>query len=75
MAALPLFVMSIRYMREHLLAELDKQAANIHEAEIQYVLTVPAIWDDSAKQFMREAAVQVLYGYKKVQTVHMLLVI
>jgi len=39
------------------------------------VLTVPAIWDDSAKQFMREAAVQVLYGYNKVQTVHMLLVI
>lgn len=26
------------------------------ESDIQWVLTVPAIWDDAAKQFMREAA-------------------
>lgn len=27
--------------------------------DIDFVLTVPAIWDDTAKMFMREAAVQV----------------
>ena len=31
----------------------------MHVQDITWVLTVPAIWTDSAKQFMREAAVQV----------------
>lgn len=31
----------------------------IREKEMHWVLTVPAIWDDSAKQFMREAGVKV----------------
>jgi len=25
------------------------------------VITIPAIWDDNAKQFMREAAVEVVF--------------
>jgi hypothetical protein len=29
------------------------------ETDIHWVLTVPAIWKDNAKQFMREAAQQV----------------
>lgn len=27
--------------------------------DINFVLTVPAIWDDTAKMFMREAAIRV----------------
>lgn len=27
--------------------------------DINFVLTVPAIWDDTAKMFMREAAIEV----------------
>ncbi|XP_052803675.1 heat shock 70 kDa protein 12B-like [Mya arenaria] len=58
MPALPVFAMSIRYLRDHFLKAVEKQTAGVEETDIQYVLTVPAIWDDSAKQFMREAAIE-----------------
>ena len=32
------------------------RACGIVETDIQYVITVPAIWDPKAKQFMRRAA-------------------
>ena len=32
---------------------------SIDESDIKFVLTVPAIWDDAAKQFMIEAAIKV----------------
>jgi hypothetical protein len=31
----------------------NKQGKLIHNDEIQWILTVPAIWTDTAKQFMR----------------------
>jgi hypothetical protein len=31
----------------------------IRNSDIHWVLTVPAIWNDAAKQFMREAAEEV----------------
>lgn len=55
-----IFSMSIRYLKGHFLESLNKQKIGIEETDILYVLTVPAIWDDSAKQFMREAAVEVV---------------
>ncbi|XP_052819573.1 heat shock 70 kDa protein 12B-like [Mya arenaria] len=57
MTAFPLFVMSIKYLRKHLLEAVTKQKFGILETDIFYVLTVPAIWDDNAKRFMRDAAV------------------
>ncbi|XP_052819973.1 heat shock 70 kDa protein 12A-like [Mya arenaria] len=57
MTAFPLFVMSIKYLREHLLQAVTTQKIGIEETDILYVLTVPAIWDDNAKRFMRDAAV------------------
>ncbi|XP_052793927.1 heat shock 70 kDa protein 12A-like [Mya arenaria] len=38
----------------------DRISSTIRENEIHWVLTVPAIWDNAAKQFMREAAKQSL---------------
>ncbi|XP_053389874.1 heat shock 70 kDa protein 12B-like [Mercenaria mercenaria] len=58
MPAMTIFAMSIRYLKKHFLSQLDKQVTGVQETDIQYVLTVPAIWDDRAKQFMREAAVE-----------------
>lgn len=49
---------SIDYLRKHLMKELDKTGQAIRPTEITWVLTVPAIWSDAAKQFMREAAVK-----------------
>lgn len=58
--AMTVFTYCINHMREHLLKTLENKLANtISMDDIQFVLTVPAIWDDTAKMFMREAAVQV----------------
>lgn len=57
------FAYSIRYLKNHLLQHiLDRyvwgpNGLNIND--IAFVLTVPAIWDDTAKMFMREAAIKV----------------
>lgn len=58
--AMYVFSKAIDYMHYHLLGKLEQEDDNeIAEEEIKWVLTVPAIWDDSAKQFMRDAAEQV----------------
>ena len=61
MEAQTIFAKSIKYLKRHFQENLDNQGMEIQDSEILYVLTVPAIWNDSAKQFMRNAAVQVCY--------------
>ncbi|CAC5380207.1 unnamed protein product [Mytilus coruscus] len=58
MAALDVFTLSIKALVNHLMALLEKQGTGVKAEEIRWVLTVPAIWTDSAKQFMRKGAVQ-----------------
>jgi molecular chaperone DnaK (HSP70) len=51
------FSLAIKFLKEDLLEECRKQLVDVlTEKDIQWVLTVPAIWNDGAKQFMREAA-------------------
>lgn len=58
--AMKVFTHCINYMREHLLKRLkDIDVERITMDDFYFVLTVPATWDDTAKMFMREAAVQV----------------
>jgi molecular chaperone DnaK (HSP70) len=57
--ALEVFSSAIRYLKSHLIEIIKNRVADIHDEDIHYVLTVPAIWNDSAKQFMREAAIEV----------------
>ncbi|KAK3577062.1 hypothetical protein CHS0354_003149 [Potamilus streckersoni] len=54
------FSVVIRYLKEDMLkTSRDRLGSGyILPDEITWVLTVPAIWNDAAKQFMREAAVQ-----------------
>ncbi|XP_076112735.1 heat shock 70 kDa protein 12B-like [Mytilus galloprovincialis] len=54
--AIDVFSLSIRALKDHLLEELEKQGTGLKVDEIKWVLTVPAIWSDSAKQFMRASA-------------------
>ena len=62
MQALTVFSLSIRYLKEHLWKKLQEAVKDkIQDEDLYFVLTVPAIWDDPAKQFMREAAEQVLH--------------
>ncbi|XP_060578454.1 heat shock 70 kDa protein 12A-like [Ruditapes philippinarum] len=52
------FALSIKYLKDDLLEMSQKRIADdgIRSSDIHWVLTVPAIWNDAAKQFMREAA-------------------
>ncbi|XP_060558649.1 heat shock 70 kDa protein 12B-like [Ruditapes philippinarum] len=53
------FSLAIEFLKKDLLKECHKQLADdLSEDDIKWVLTVPAIWNDGAKQFMREAAEQ-----------------
>lgn len=54
--ALDLFAPVIRYLKDRTFHELESRLVEIFEKEIHWVLPVPAIWNNSAKQFMREAA-------------------
>lgn len=55
--AIDVFAHAIRYLQQHLLDYLNSRGMEtIDQQKIHWVLTIPAIWDDPAKQFMREAA-------------------
>ena len=59
MSAMKIFSMAINYMRSHLMTALKKQVPDIEQSDVMFVITVPAIWSDGSKQFMREAAIAV----------------
>ena len=58
------FAAVIRFLKGHLLDTLEKRGTGIENKDIHWVLTVPAIWSDSAKQFMRESANEVSLGVR-----------
>ena len=61
MKALEVFTYSIHYLHTRALEVIREKTGdeNFSCSDIQWVLTVPAIWKAEAKQFMREAAYQV----------------
>lgn len=64
MAVLIVFTESINYLKQSLLDDAKKQQTDIEITDLKWILTVPAIWSDPAKAFMRTAAVQVIYNTK-----------
>ena len=58
MNAMKVFSESIKYLKDHFEEKIES-VKHVVETDIHWVLTVPAIWKDNAKQFMREAAQQV----------------
>ncbi|XP_066931035.1 heat shock 70 kDa protein 12A-like [Clytia hemisphaerica] len=55
--ALKVFAHALRFFKQHVLEELsDQSTAKLSEEDITWVVTVPAIWRQPAKQFMRTAA-------------------
>lgn len=54
------FSLSIKYLKDDILENSRKQiSGTMYDNDILWVLTVPAIWNDAAKQIMRETAVEV----------------
>ncbi|UYV71784.1 HSPA12A [Cordylochernes scorpioides] len=55
--AVNVFAHALAYFREQALSELSEQAgARVLNEDVRWVVTVPAIWRQPAKQFMRAAA-------------------
>ncbi|XP_068111437.1 heat shock 70 kDa protein 12A [Hyperolius riggenbachi] len=55
--ALEIFAYALQYFKEQALKELNDQAGDeLDNSEVRWVITVPAIWKQPAKQFMRQAA-------------------
>ena len=59
MPAQTVFRECINYIKEQLLWKINEGATVITLDDIHWVLTVPAIWSDAGKQFMRESATEV----------------
>lgn len=57
--AVDLFGMALHYLSQRVLAELADQGSEVTPLKVRWVVTVPAIWSHSAKQFIREAAYKV----------------
>ena len=55
--ALTVFSRSLEFFKLGALADINRSAAmDFRVDEVTWVVTVPAIWEEPAKQFMREAA-------------------
>ncbi|XP_023659305.1 heat shock 70 kDa protein 12A isoform X2 [Paramormyrops kingsleyae] len=55
--ALDIFSYALSFFKDQALKELsDQTGAEFNNADVRWVITVPAIWKQPAKQFMREAA-------------------
>ncbi|XP_056012657.1 heat shock 70 kDa protein 12A-like isoform X2 [Ostrea edulis] len=52
------FMHCIKYLKNHLYQETKKGFPHMKDDDIQYVLTVPAIGGDNAKEFMGKAAIE-----------------
>ena len=61
MKAIDVFSQAIEDLKAHLLTGVNgrNRGNAVNVENIRWVLTVPAIWSDSSKQFMREAAEKV----------------
>lgn len=61
MPAMKVFSESIKYLNTHSENHINSKTLCIRPHEIDWVLTILAIWTDHAKQFMREAGNIVSY--------------
>ncbi|XP_069129610.1 heat shock 70 kDa protein 12A-like [Argopecten irradians] len=58
MKAMDVFAACLKYLKDQLLNTAEKQGVKFVDGDIQWILTVPAIWSEPGKQFMRKAAEQ-----------------
>ena len=49
---------SLRYISEKAIAKLGEQIGSVVKTKIRWVLTVPALWSEEHKNFMRKACVE-----------------
>ena len=49
---------SLRFISEKAIEKLTEQVGKVVKTKIRWVLTVPALWSEEHKHFMRRAAVE-----------------
>ena len=54
--AMKVFGTSIRALMDHLFFFFTQRKMEMEPKDIRWVLTIPAIWSDTGKQFMRKSA-------------------
>ncbi|NWR12872.1 HS12A protein, partial [Paradoxornis webbianus] len=54
--ALEIFAYALQFFKEQALKVGDQGGSDFENTEVRWVITVPAIWKQPAKQFMRQAA-------------------
>ncbi|CAG2209464.1 Heat shock 70 kDa protein 12B [Mytilus edulis] len=54
--AIDVFSLSIKALKDHLDSTIDVKNLELDKRKTKWVLTVPAIWTDTAKQIMRKSA-------------------
>lgn len=59
MLGITILSMIIRYLKDDLFKRLEQRGMPLRDQDILWVLTVPAIWSDAAKQFTKEATKEV----------------
>ena len=64
--AMKVFGTSIRALMNHLFLKFTERGIEVEPKDIRWILTVPAIWSDAAKQFMRKSANLVITVYTKI---------
>ena len=57
-SAKAIFTLSIKALADHFKSHLKRQTlpGSLNDEDIKWVLTVPAIWSDAAKKYMRKCA-------------------
>ena len=58
-SAVEVFTLSIKYLVDYFMEAIKSKITVFGDADIVWVLTVPAAWTDSGKQLMRESAEKV----------------
>lgn len=53
--AIDVFALSIQALKDHLERSIKMKNISLDNERTKWVLTVPAMWTDRAKQFMRES--------------------
>lgn len=60
MRAMDVFSLCIKHLKDTMIKVMtERKTFDITDTNIEFVITVPAIWGDAAKLFMREAAIDV----------------
>lgn len=63
MPAIEVFSITLSHLRRELIKTVNLSKTGMEDSDMTCVLTVPAIWNDAAKQFMREAATKVCFMF------------